>query len=138
MMNILDTSRAITEHTVKWLPPNPKLPGTSEIKLFALNWVQMKVKIIVMEQSTSYIYNSWKYFCNLILTYHVILVIYLGVDVPQEVDLYSLVQGRTELILFGGLKRDISIRGAPPNHSTRDSSSVTNNLHILYPQIQNI
>jgi len=87
MMNILDTSRAITEHTVKWLPPNPKLPG---------------------------------------------------VDVPQEVDLYSLVQGRTELILFGGLKRDISIRGAPPNHSTRDSSSVTNNLHILYPQIQNI
>lgn len=87
MMNILDTSRAITEHTVKWLPPNPRLPG---------------------------------------------------VDVAQEVDLYSLVQGRTELILFGGLKRDISIRGAPPNHSTRDSSSVTNNLHILYPQLNRI
>ena len=63
---------------------------------------------------------------------------YLGVDVPQEVDLYSLVQGRTELILFGGLKRDISIRGAPPNHSTRDSSSVTNNIHILYPYIDKI
>merc|ERR1719222_1637231 len=87
MMNILDTSRAISEHTVRWLPPNPRLPG---------------------------------------------------VDVPQEVDLYSLVQGRTELILFGGLKRDISIRGAPPNHSTRDSSSVTNNIHILYPYIDKI
>lgn len=87
MMNILDTSRAISENTVKWLPPNPRLPG---------------------------------------------------VDVPQEVDLYSLVQGRTELILFGGLKRDISIRGAPPNHSTRDSSSVTNNIHILYPYIDRI
>ena len=75
---------------------------------------------------------------KLSFTRFLIYFVYLGVDVPQEVDLYSLVQGRTELILFGGLKRDISIRGAPPNHSTRDSSSVTNNLHILYPQIQNI
>eukprot|EP00088_Acartia_fossae_P036709 TRINITY_DN3790_c1_g2_i3.p1 TRINITY_DN3790_c1_g2~~TRINITY_DN3790_c1_g2_i3.p1 ORF type:complete len:758 (-),score=164.78 TRINITY_DN3790_c1_g2_i3:359-2632(-) len=92
MMNILDTSRAISEHTVRWLPPNPKLPG---------------------------------------------------IDVPQEVDLYSLVQGRTELILFGGLKKDISMMrpsaaAAAANPNNRDTSSVTNNLHVLYPYIENI
>jgi hypothetical protein len=34
-----------------------------------------------------------------------------GSEAPQESILYSLVTGRTELIMFGGLKKDISLGG---------------------------
>lgn len=83
-LSVLDTSRAISEHTVTWLPPSPLLPGS---------------------------------------------------DVPQECCLYSLVQGRTELIMFGGLKRDISVRDV---RDVDQANAVTNSLHILHPYIQKI
>jgi len=58
-----------------------------------------------------------------------------GPEVPQESILYSLVKGRTELVLFGGLKKDISLGG-----SLRDlsQSTVSNSLYILYPYIDRI
>ncbi len=36
---------------------------------------------------------------------------YIGPEAPQESILYSLVAGRTELIMFGGLRKDISVGG---------------------------
>ena len=61
--------------------------------------------------------------------------IFTGSEVPQECILYSLVRGRTELIMFGGLKKDISLGG-----QLRDLSqaSVSNTVNILYPHLDRI
>jgi len=58
-----------------------------------------------------------------------------GSEVPQECILYSLVRGRTELIMFGGLMKDISLGG-----QLRDLSqaSVSNTVNILYPHLDRI
>ena len=45
-MNILDTSRAITEHTVKWLPPNPKLPGFLTINMRNMKLLKMNSSLL--------------------------------------------------------------------------------------------
>ncbi len=38
-------------------------------------------------------------------------LVFIGPEAPQESILYSLVAGRTELIMFGGLRKDISVGG---------------------------
>lgn len=81
---VLDTSRAVSDHVVTWLPPSPLPPGS---------------------------------------------------DAPQESILYSLVAGRTELIMFGGLRKDISV-GTTREFSEMDS--VSNSLHFLVPRTEKI
>jgi len=53
-------------------------------------------------------------------------------EAPQESILYSLVQGRTELIMFGGLQKDVNTTntGRP---QTNSSESVSNCLYYLNP-----
>ena len=52
-------------------------------------------------------------------------------EAPQESILYSLVQGRTELIMFGGLQKDVSTGGTGRAHNS--SESVSNCLYYLNP-----
>ena len=55
----------------------------------------------------------------------------MSVDAAEETVFYSLVQGRGELILFGGIQKDIQSmqRGMDPK-----SHVVSNNLYILSPK----
>ena len=48
-------------------------------------------------------------------------------EVPQECILYSLVRGRTELIMFGGLMKDISLGG-----QLRDLSQANKPMNDIY------
>lgn len=56
---------------------------------------------------------------------------------PQEAILYSLVLGRRELIMFGGLQKDISMAaaGRAPQPAVE---TVSNSLHFLNPPLQPI
>jgi len=51
---------------------------------------------------------------------------------PPESILYSLVQGRTELIMFGGLQKDISL-GAGRGGQQNNTETVSNCLYYLNP-----
>ena len=54
----------------------------------------------------------------------------LSTSAPQESILYSLVMGRTELIMFGGLQKDVSVNGG---RSQNNSETVSNCLYFLNP-----
>ena len=53
-----------------------------------------------------------------------------GSEVPQECILYSLVRGRTELIMFGGLMKDISLGGQLRDLSQENKPM--NDIVVLY------
>lgn len=50
---------------------------------------------------------------------------------PQESILYSLVLGRTELVMFGGLQKDVSKTGGRGQQN--NSEKVSNCLYYLNP-----
>ena len=52
-----------------------------------------------------------------------------SLETPEVAILYSLVEGRGELIMFGGLQKDV---GATRSQST-ENDSVTNALYFLTP-----
>ena len=55
-------------------------------------------------------------------------------EAPQESILYSLVQGRTELIMFGGLQKDVTTTGSGnTGRAHNNSESVSNCLYYLNP-----
>ena len=57
-----------------------------------------------------------------------------SVNGPQESILYSLVLGRTELIMFGGLMKDVSVTAAGGRQSQQNNSeTVSNCLYYLNP-----
>ena len=49
---------------------------------------------------------------------------------PDERILYSLVAGRGELIVFGGIRKE---QTSIQNHSDMDESEVYNDLHFINP-----
>ena len=52
-------------------------------------------------------------------------------EAPQESILYSLVLGRTELVMFGGLQKDVSLNGGRGQQN--NSETVSNCLFFLNP-----
>ena len=52
-------------------------------------------------------------------------------EAPQESILYSLVLGRTELVMFGGLQKDVSLNGGRAQQN--NSETVSNCLFFLNP-----
>jgi len=56
----------------------------------------------------------------------------LSPEAPQESILYSLVLGRTELIMFGGLQKDVSLSTGRTNQQN-NSETVSNCLYYLNP-----
>ena len=55
-------------------------------------------------------------------------------EAPQESILYSLVQGRTELIMFGGLQKDVTTTASGnTGRAHNNSESVSNCLYYLNP-----
>ena len=52
-------------------------------------------------------------------------------EAPQESILYSLVLGRTELVMFGGLQKDVSLNGGRGHQN--NSETVSNCLFYLNP-----
>ena len=52
-------------------------------------------------------------------------------EAPQESILYSLVLGRTELVMFGGLQKDVSLSGGRSQQN--NSETVSNCLFFLNP-----
>ena len=54
-------------------------------------------------------------------------------EAPQESILYSLVMGRTELIMFGGLQKDVSINNSGGRGQQNNSETVSNCLYYLNP-----
>ena len=58
---------------------------------------------------------------------------------PQESILYSLVLGRTELVMFGGLQKDVSLGPSSPARAPQPSAeTVSNCLHFLNPPLHTI
>jgi F-box protein 42 len=61
------------------------------------------------------------------------------IDSPEEAILYSLVKGRGELIMFGGIQKDISAmnaRAAGHGGGHNENDSVSNGLYFLTPPCQ--
>ena len=57
-----------------------------------------------------------------------------SVNGPQESILYSLVLGRTELIMFGGLQKDVTTTASGnTGRAHNNSESVSNCLYYLNP-----
>ena len=59
------------------------------------------------------------------------------IQAPEESILYSLVMGRGELIMFGGIQKDMNSIGggqmAPGNREAAENDSVSNALYFLTP-----
>ena len=54
---------------------------------------------------------------------------------PEETILYTLVSGRSELIMFGGIQKDVSTIASGRN-ATSDKETVFNDVYFLTPPIQ--
>merc|ERR1712226_1810306 len=54
-------------------------------------------------------------------------------NAPQESILYTLVLGRTELIMFGGLQKDVNQGSSSPNLQQRLFPTVCTSLTFLHP-----
>ena len=54
---------------------------------------------------------------------------------PEETILYTLVSGRSELIMFGGIQKDVSTIASGRNSSS-ENDTVFNDVYFLTPPIQ--
>ena len=54
---------------------------------------------------------------------------------PEETILYTLVSGRSELIMFGGIQKDVSTIASGRNASS-ETDTVFNDVYFLTPPIQ--
>lgn len=50
-------------------------------------------------------------------------------DSPDDVILYTLIEGKHEAIMFGGIKKDSSVRSNQAGGAT--AASVFNNVHVI-------
>lgn len=56
-----------------------------------------------------------------------------SLDTPEMAILYSLVEGRGELIMFGGIQKDVSNMNNVHRGQVTENDSVTNSLYFLTP-----
>lgn len=59
-------------------------------------------------------------------------------DAPEETILYSLVRGRAELILFGGIQKDVSSMTSGRSTQQSASDTVSNSVYFLVPPRRSI
>merc|ERR1712226_1479935 len=57
-----------------------------------------------------------------------------SLNAPEETILYSLVKGKSELVMFGGIQKDVSLisRGGT-NGGSSDGDTVSNAVYFLNP-----
>jgi len=59
-----------------------------------------------------------------------------GASAPEETILYSLVRGRSELIMFGGIQKDVSsMTSRQQQHQSSTSNTVSNAVYFLRPPV---
>ena len=75
------------------------------------SWIRIRLKKLMRIYRPASVKNKLNNhsFCVARSELHHYPTVCAGNDAPQESILYSLVAGRTELIMFGGLRKDISV-----------------------------
>ncbi|ESO95769.1 hypothetical protein LOTGIDRAFT_116426 [Lottia gigantea] len=112
----LDTLRKYEERfRASTTKPSPKLEAQETPRETRVS--PMFLHVLDIQNVISSVTATWKPYHEVVTT-----------DTPEETVFFSLVQGRGELIMFGGIEKDIS---SMQRGKTIESLSVSNTVHIV-------